>query len=241
HALDDDRVLTQVVLRALAAVAGQPPPARAASRRALWETHGVSSDLVSSTCLTLGLRPAGEDPLSRRLRQAAQAGDPVHVTAWDLRRWAGTSAPCSSPSVGPVETSVLVCENPRVLEAVAERFAGRFPVACTAGEPNTVVAGVLGRLAGAGRPLCYHGDFDWPGVAIANRMVARFGVRPWLMGAEQYDAGLRPGCPVLYGAEVEPVWDAELGAAMRRAGRAVHEESVIESILASLASSPPYG
>jgi uncharacterized protein (TIGR02679 family) len=234
HALDDDRVLTQVVLRALAAVADEPVPVAASARRALWERYAVSPDLVSTTCLALGLRPSGDAPLCRRLREAADAGDPVHLTGWDLRRW--PEPPAAST---PVRIPVLVCENPRVLEAVAERFGGHYPVVCTAGEPNTVVTGVLARLVAASRPLRYHGDFDWPGVAIANRVVERFGAVPWLMGAGEYDAGLRPGCPELEGAAVEPSWDPELGAAMRRHGRAVHEESVLQAVLDGLADATP--
>lgn len=229
HALDDDRVLTQVVLRGLAAAAGSPVPASAAARRALWARYGVSPDLVSSTCLVLGLLSPGDDAVSRRLRLAAEMGDPVHLTARDLRRWQH-SAP-SDPRAVPV----LVCENPRVLEAVADKFHGTYPVVCTSGEPNTVVTAVLQRLVSSGRRLRYHGDFDWPGVAIANRLVARYGVEPWLMDAGEYETGLHPRGPRLLGAPVDPVWDAELGAAMRAHGRAVHEESVIGKILDSLA------
>ena len=43
--------------------------------------------------------------------------------------------------------------------------------------------------------------------------------------------GLRLGDAV-----VEPVWDSELGAAMRTRDRAVHEESVLVDIVDALAS-----
>jgi uncharacterized protein (TIGR02679 family) len=225
HALDEDRVEHLVVLRGLAAAAGVAMPAAADERRALWLEYGIEPDLLSSTCLTLGLRPLGQDPLARRLRVAAEAGDPAHLTRWDLRR-----GDLSEAASGPV----LVCENPRVLEAVAETYGGRVPVVCTAGEPNTVVATVLEQLAASGRPLRYHGDFDWPGVAIANRLVSRVSVTPWLMTAADYEAGLLPGAPALLGTTVEPCWDAELGAAMRQHALAVHEESALPSLLAEL-------
>ena len=90
---------------------------------------------------------------------------------------------------------MLVCENPRVLEAVAERFGGRLPVVCTSGRPALVVLDVLRGLSGA--ELRYHGDFDWPGVMIANRLVAEVGVMPWRMGADDYTAALGPsGLPL---------------------------------------------
>lgn len=225
HALDEDTELHGVVLRGLAVAAGVDPPTGVAARRALWELHGVTADLVSATCLTLGLRPAGTSPLECRMNAAAESGDPVHVTAWDLRRY--------SPSVsrrGPV----LACENPRVLEAVAERFAGAVPVVCTSGQPNTVVLAVLQWLGEGGASLRYHGDFDWPGIAIANRLVGQCGVQPWFMGTADYEGGVGAGGVRLTGAPVEPSWDAELGAAMRTHGVAVHEEALLEGLLDAL-------
>lgn len=224
HALDEDGVLHLVVLRGLAAVSGMALPGSAGERRDLWLAYGVTPDLISSTCLTLGLRPVGPDPVSQRLRLAADAGDPVHLTAWDLRR-------CEL--VRPADRSVLVCENPRVLEAVAETYGGLKPVVCTAGEPNTVVTTMLERLAPEVR-LKYHGDFDWAGIAITNRLVARFAVSPWLMTASDYEAGLQPGSPSLLDSPVEPSWDAELGAIMRLHGKAVHEETVLPALLTEL-------
>lgn len=220
HALDDGSAAAALVLRALAARLGEPPPASTTQRRALWERFGVQTDLVSTTCLTLGLRARGDAPVAARLALAADAGDPVHLTAWDLRR-----------TVLAVPPLVLVCENPRVLEAAAERYGGRVAVVCTSGQPALVVLDVLRALAGA--ELRYHGDFDWPGVAIANRLVAEAGVRPWRMGAGEYLAALDGPRLPLTGTPVEPVWDSELGAAMRHHAVAVHEEAVLEGLLAA--------
>jgi uncharacterized protein (TIGR02679 family) len=227
HALDEDTLLHAVVLRGLAAAADADVPTGVVERRAMWEQHGISPDLVSATCLALGLRPTGEGPLSSRLGVAAEAGDPVHLTAWDLRRRRDTRLEGDA---------VLVCENPRVLEAVAERFGGAVPVVCTAGQPNTVVTGTLAWLRESGRALRYHGDFDWPGIAITNRLGAQCGVEPWLMRAADYEAGFRAGSLKLAGTPVEPCWDTELGASMRTRGIAVHEESVLEQVLMSLES-----
>lgn len=57
HALDDGTVLGALILRGIAAKLGEEPPASAAGRRLLWEQAGVQSDEVSTTVLTLGLRP----------------------------------------------------------------------------------------------------------------------------------------------------------------------------------------
>lgn len=229
HALDDGTVAAALVLRALAARCGREPPVDAAARRDLWERFGVRVDLVSTTCLTVGLDVEG--PAAGRFRLCAEAGDPVHLTPWDLRR-GRPRAP----------GTVLACENPRVLEAVAERFGGRVPVVCTSGQPAQVVLDVLRALT-AGGPVRYHGDFDWPGVAIANRMAAEAGVVPWRMGAEDYLRALDGARVPLQGREVEPSWDAELGAAMRHHGLAVHEEAVLAGLLDDLdpGRSPPGG
>lgn len=229
HALDEGSLLAQLVLRGLAAAANEPVPATTTDRRRLWESFAVSTDAVSSTCLTLGLRAGGDGEgagggPAGRLNAAAEAGDPVHLTGWDLRR------------LGPFAPGrpVLVCENPAVLEAAAVRFGAGVPVVCSAGQPALVVLEVLRRLGATGAELRYHGDFDWPGIAIANRLVEQVGVRPWRMTAADYrDAA--PGTGLrLAGREVAAGWDPQLAVAMRTLGVAVHEEAVLESLLEAL-------
>lgn len=225
HGLDDGTVLAQLVFRALALDAGADVPAGAAARRDLWARYGVRVDGVSSTCLTLGLRALGDGSVAHRLALSAEAGDPVHLTPRDLRGLTMAR-----------HADVLVCENPRVLEAVADRFGGAVPAVCTAGQPVLVVLDVLRRLVAAGATLRYHGDFDWPGIAIANRLVGEVGVRPWLMNAADYEAavGEAPAGAELVGEPVEASWDAALTSAMARHSVAVHEEAVLGEILANM-------
>lgn len=227
HALDRDRLLHRVVLRGLAAASAIAPPEGARESEDLWARFGVEPDLLSRTCLVWGLRVEDAGPMTRRLNASAQAGDPVHITAWDLRR-----VDAFAPLDG---CRVLVCENPGVLEAIASRRIHGWAAVCTAGEPNLVVASVLASLAQAGASLHYHGDFDWPGIAIANRAIVRHGVAPFCMAAEDYVRAVRGDAPELRGATVEPSWDPELGAAMRSHQRAVHEESVLAELLHALA------
>jgi uncharacterized protein (TIGR02679 family) len=223
HALDDGSLCGALVLRALVAAAGTAMPATAAARRELWEEFGVVSDRVSTTVLTLGLRVAGGAPVEERLRSAAEAGDPVHLTAWDLDR-----------GMDPAPETVLVCENPRVLEAVAAHYGGRYALVCTAGSPSLLGLRILQLLSRKGCLLRYHGDFDWPGVAIANRLVRLTGCVPWRMDVERYVAGARRDGLPLSGTPVEPVWDDQLGPAMRTHGVAVHEEAVLADLLDAL-------
>jgi hypothetical protein len=46
------------------------------------------------------------------------------------------------------------------------------------------------RLIEDGAVLRYRGNFDWPGVAIANRVITYFGAVPWRMGRADYEAAL---------------------------------------------------
>lgn len=225
HGLDPDRVVHQVVVRGLAAAAGLPLPAGAREREDLWAAYGVDPDLLSRTALVWRIVGHGASPVARRQNLAAEAGDPVHVTEWDLRR------------VGELTTggrSVLVCENPRVLEAVAEQGLTGWSAVCTAGEPNLVVDKVLASLAESGAALRYHGDFDWPGIAIANRVIARFGAVPVSYGVSDYLGSVRADGPPLVGRQIEAGWDRSLASALLAEGRAVHEESMLPELLVSL-------
>lgn len=214
HALDEGRALAAVVLRGLA---GGSVPATAALRRKQWEESGVLADTVSTSVLTLGLRPVVAGPREQALRDAADRGDPVHLTPWDLRRL----------DVALGTGRVLVVENPSVLESFATRHGGRFAVVCTAGWPAAVALDLLGRL---GVPLAYHGDFDWRGVEICNWLISSRFVEPWRMSAADYLAA--PGGGPLTGREVATPWDPALATAMRERGHAVHEEQMVDVLLA---------
>ncbi len=232
HALDDGRRLAAAVLRLVAAyeAADDPAPGTAEdaglgdagladssddepeprSRRQHWERIGVLTDRVSSTCLTAGLPGVG-DP--------ARA---AHLTWHDLDRGLRLDG----------ARNVLVCENPRVLEAALEVGIPGLGLVCTSGRPALVVLEVLRRLRDGGARLGYHGDFDWAGVAMANDLVSRLGVQPWRMSAADYLAA--PDGPSLIGSRVEAVWDPELSAAMTHRGRAVHEEALLPALLTEL-------
>jgi DNA replication protein DnaC len=197
-------------------------PTSASERRDFWESVGVTTDSVSSTCLTRGLGVLDGWAAALRYQLAADSGDPIHVRWWDLRR---------GLEMAPGQ-EVFVCENPRVLGAIAERGLGGITVVCTSGRSTLVVLEVLRRLSGSGAHIGYHGDFDWPGIAMTNQLIAMFEVQPWSMSADDYLDS--PARLPLVGSEVAPAWDADLGAAMRHRGLAVHEEAVLGGLLDSL-------
>ncbi|MGH9118231.1 MAG: TIGR02679 family protein [Acidimicrobiales bacterium] len=226
HGLDDGSLLGAVVLRAAAALHRLPYPSTPAGRRALWRAVGVLTDEVSTTALTAGLRSAAGCWLDDR----TDAGWESHLTARDLRR---------IDLRPPRSRVVFVCENPRVLEAAIDA-GSRSALVCTQGQPASVVTALLTQLAAAGAELRYHGDFDWPGITIANLLIGGHACRPWRFEAADYTnalAHLAPAVaelPTLGLPSTESCWDADLTVEMASAGRAVHEELVLEDLLADL-------
>ncbi len=247
HGLDDGTVLARLVLRGIATAAGEDPAQAtrdAPARRALWRSAGVVVDEVSSTVLTYGLRPAGGGWRERGLLERADHGQETHLTLREVAvvEWGTLAGTGGGRAAGAL---VRVCENPRVVEAAAAAGLTDVALVCTAGNPSTVVLDLLGRLRDAGARLSYHGDFDWPGVALANRVATRFGAGPWRMSADDYERAVgesqRRAAPALAlrGEPVEAVWDPELAASMIACGVAIHEESVLETLLTDLGAPAP--
>jgi uncharacterized protein (TIGR02679 family) len=134
---------------------------------------------------------------------------------------------------------VYVSENPRVLEAaLASQATATF--ICTQGNPTTIVLDLLMGLAAAGCRLHYRSDFDWPGIAMANRIMAATGARPWCFDQDTYRTavdhhGVHDLVP-LTGRPVTPAWDPPLGEAMITTGVAIHEELLLEELVVTLAA-----
>ena len=173
HGLDDTSLASVVLLRAAAHALGQPVPESAADRRELWQALGVATDSISGTVLAWHLRPPGTDPWSRMMRDRADLGLITHLTLHELDR------------AGEIEFAVpgqivSVCENPQVLQAAAHARSG-MPLVCLSGNPASAGTRLLRALTSAGNPVRYHGDFDWPGVAIAATTGAtQLPTRAWM-------------------------------------------------------------
>jgi uncharacterized protein (TIGR02679 family) len=221
HGLDGG-VPAALVLRALAMALGAAPPASAAERRLLWQRAGVSTDEVSGTVITWALRPPGRDRWSAMMRERADLGLVTHLTAHELRRAADLTRP------GEI---IHACENPQVLQRLAAAGV-EHPVACMSGNPAAAGMTLLERAA-----VLYHGDFDWPGIAIARRIFDR-GAGPWRFGRIDYldAAGRLPADNRLgLSGRVQPtLWDEGLSAAMTAADVAVHEELTVDVLLSDL-------
>lgn len=230
HALDHGRgrALPVLVLGAVAAQQGLAPdqPSDARDRRALWAAVGVQCDPLSVTTLVHGLRVEPDGSLlATTLRAHAEAGEPVRLT---LRQLEGAGLVLAG--------GVLhVCENPSLVASAADVLgADCAPLLCVEGIPSTATYALLDALGPV--ELRNHADFDAGGIRIANLLHRRDDVVPWRFCAEDYLAALDAAeqtIPITSPIE-DASWDAELSEAMRARGRAVHEEQVLDVLLADL-------
>jgi uncharacterized protein (TIGR02679 family) len=134
---------------------------------------------------------------------------------------------------------VHVCENPAVLRrAAAELGPGSAPLLCTEGRPSVAFHHLADVVVSGGGELWYHGDFDWPGIAIAASVIRRHGARPWRMTAADYCAGIRADVEhVRLAGPLQPTpWDPQLGQVMAATGRAVYEETVADPLIDDLSA-----
>ena len=232
HELDDGTRLSTLVLRALAALHGEPAPTDAHERRALWERAGVACDALSTAVLVAGLRPSTMDPLATSLRMWADAGQATWITLAQLRDLRTEGLP---------RRTVRVVENPSVMaEALARYGPACPPLVCGHGWPNTAVIQLLRRLREAGCPLAYHGDLDGEGVRIAAYVRSKTGATLWRMSRADYLADVPDTGPGV-GRVSDAPWDADLAPAMREHLVAVSVEHVVEVLLADLGSQDPGG
>ena len=59
---------------------------------------------------------------------------------------------------------------------------------CTDGMPAAAHRALLTQLADAGARLRYHGDFDWPGIRIANHVLRTWHAQPRRISTNDYEA-----------------------------------------------------
>ena len=229
HALDPDRSLETLVVRAARILGGMPDGRGAMWRRDVWDSVGVLAGELSRPVLTFNLPGDDVSATGRTLAIWREAGQPVYLSRRQL---------VASPPALAVEASdVFVCENPAVVAAAVDRIGRPCPpLVCVSGHPSVASLTLLARLRQAGARLRYHGDFDWAGIAIGNQVIDRFAARPWRFDAAAYrhaaDAGVSD--EKLDGAALAARWDAALAPAMSELGVKIEEECVLEALLADL-------
>ncbi|WP_238448618.1 TIGR02679 family protein [Micromonospora sp. 4G55] len=225
--LDDTKALTEgplrgLVLRAIAAWHQTALPVDGERDRALWESVGLVPDDLASQVLVLNV-PATGGLVGRWLTEAAQAGVPVRVTLHQLRL-APLTMTCDE---------VHVCENPAVLRAATTALGAQAPpLICTEGVPSVAVHTLL--RAASGAVIRWRNDFDWTGVRLTAAALQRYpSAVPWRMTAADYLPAAGTGTALL-GTPAETPWDRSLGESMRRLGRAVMEERLLDQLIADL-------
>jgi uncharacterized protein (TIGR02679 family) len=195
--------------------------------------------------LTLGLLGDEQTGSGRILRAAQGTGQPVWLTLRQLVRdppeWTAVSRvgphPAAASGGSLTEQTVHICENPVIVALAADRLGSECaPLVCTNGQPGAATLLLLRALVAAGARLAHHGDFDWGGVRIGNVLHARLPLVPWRFDTEAYiraaDSVASPQS--LTGAPASASWDPRLNAAMRRVGRRIEEELMLEELLADL-------
>ncbi|HET9690887.1 MAG TPA: DUF2399 domain-containing protein [Acidimicrobiales bacterium] len=214
HALDRGSRIEAAVARALACRAGLPQ----SEARAAWAAAGIDHDLVSAPALTWGLRLVGR--LGEVTGAATDLGVPVHLSSMALRSW---------PSSVAAGQRVLVVENPRLVEAAAQRRVP-FAVVATNGQPSTAVRLLVDQLLAGCADLGYHGDFDSAGLRMCLAM-HHWGVPPWRMTADDYLAAVSPDLPLDPAPPPPTPWSPSLHDAFAAERRIVHEERLVDALL----------
>jgi uncharacterized protein (TIGR02679 family) len=228
HGLDDGSVVAGLVLALLAALETVPGGLRP---RDAWDAVGVDYDDLTGGLLTLGVTPAG---------WVLPAGAMTTLPPRELTRCAWEPPPATGGWV-------FVTENPSILGAAANLQhadpATPKRVLCTVGTPSALEVSAIARLAMTGWRVAVRADFDDAGLAHVNALLAGVpGAVPWRMGAADYERTLErsPQSPPLRLRRLpESSWDARLAGAMREAGRAGYEESLLEELLADIARGSP--
>lgn len=221
HALDLGEPLHGLTLGAARALGGEGDGSGAEWRRRVWASVGLALDELSSTVLVLNLPATGDTPIDRMLAQLR--GEPVVLTLRQLR------VPIRAAGV------ISVCENPVVVAEAADRLGSASgPLVCVGGQPGVAATTLLRQLTDAGSTLRYHGDFDWPGIRIANYLATRVPLSSWRFDETAYRRAAGRGGADLDGDPVTPTWDASLGTAMAEIGRAVEEERVVDDLVHDL-------
>jgi uncharacterized protein (TIGR02679 family) len=217
HALDQGRAVATLILATLRRDQDEHD-------RDTWARAGVLVNELAAPALVLNLPAEPETPAGRLAQTARELGLPLHLSLRALLR--------PSPRWRVQGRDVFVCENPNIVSIAADRLGVRCaPLVCSDGMPSASQRVLLQQLHAQGARLRYHGDFDWPGIQIANFVMRSFAAQPWRLSAHDYVA--RGGKP-LAGPAVIASWDEALTPRMAAACCALEEETVVDELLEDL-------
>jgi uncharacterized protein (TIGR02679 family) len=223
HALDAGRAVATLIISAWQHPSAPSDSPMTIRVRDIWASAGVLVNELARPALFLNL-PAvsGEHP--------QPLGQPGYLSLGTLLR----SPPCWD--VAGIE--IYVCENPNLVAIAADQLGCNCaPMMCTDGMPSAAQRALLTQLNKGGARLMYHGDFDWPGLQIANEVMGAYGASPWRFGAADYSKAVNSLTSVphrLAGAPVDAVWDLSLSGVMQAHGVAIAEEALAASLIPDL-------
>ncbi|MEY5098054.1 MAG: hypothetical protein RJA36_773 [Pseudomonadota bacterium] len=190
--------------------------------RDIWARAGVLVNELARPVLVLNLPSLATVP--------ATPGEPTYLSLRQLLRRPPTWAVEGLP--------IYVCENPNLLAIAADRLGARCaPLVCTDGMPAAAQRTLLNQLARADAHLHYHGDFDWPGLQIANHVLRSWRAQPWKMSTQDYETAVQNTPPRqrdLGASDLTADWDPQLAPAMYRHGLAIAEEAVADRLIVDL-------
>lgn len=229
HALDRGQKLGSLVVRFSRQLDESASWTGTPERRDAWETLGILCDELSAPVLVLNLRADNKSLTGRTLNLHADAGEPYRISVRQLRRHPPRF---ELATTGP---DVFVSENPTVVDVAANRLGHQCkPLVCIDGQPKTASRLLLNALIESGCAINYHGDFDWEGIRIANKIVERHHARSWRFNATDYANVVIRSDYRLTGKAVVADWDPDLAPLMTEKAKCVHEEQVLNDLLADL-------
>jgi uncharacterized protein (TIGR02679 family) len=193
--------------------------------RTVWARAGVLVNELARPAMFLNVPVQGGATLM------ARAGEPGYASLRLLLR--------SPPPLAVAHRDVYICENPNLVAIAADEIGVQCaPLVCTDGMPAAAQRVFLTQLARAGAFLHYHGDFDWPGLTIANFVIRSFGAKSWRFCARDYvDHVVSPMAQRLVGKPAAAHWDSSLAPAMQARGLAIPEEAIAPVLLRDLQTS----
>lgn len=195
--------------------------------RDTWAQAGILVNELARPVLFLNL------PVDRESVPPAALGEPGYLSLRQLLR---------TPITWSVSGQIIyICENPNIVSIAADRL-GRAcaPLVCTDGMPAAAQRVLLMQLADAGAKLQYHGDFDWPGIHIANNVMQLCAAKPWRFQSDDYIQALASFPqkePDLLDTTATASWDVRLVVIMQERGLAVPEEAVASLLIDDLRTS----
>jgi uncharacterized protein (TIGR02679 family) len=221
HGLDSARPVATLTL----AVLRSRPSADTGDDRDTWAAVGILVNELARPVLFMNVACSGL-PFS--------SGEPQYASLRLLAR--------RPPDWAVAGRAILVCENPNLVAILADRFGTACPpVVCVDGHLGAAQRTILKQLKSLGADLRYHGDYDWPGISIANNVIAKYGAEPWHFSAADYVAAAESAPPLaapLSGRSVVASWDDDLTGAMTRTGIKIEEEAIAQRIIDLLGEDP---